>query len=352
MSTREAQTVVASSIGSTSSSEDLDVCDSEGDGSDDVAQAGRKGGGPCRMRKLVYEFLSNDPSAHVCVQRWATLYQLAAAVLVWGLFVVDSTTEPTVTTVGYWRTELVLAIVWTSEYALRLWSIVEERVEPAMAQASACRRRWLAAMRPFQILDALSLVSLYVDLNIESNEYRGLSALRMLRLLTLYRIERDFHIFGPVFEVLKDKKDQLFATLCLAGAVLSVASVIMFYVEAPTNIEFGSVLMSMWWCTTALTTVGYGDIVPQTGGGRVVACIVAFIGTGMFGLFAGILAEGFREAYRKGKQKDKRLARNAATAAGAASVGSPSAMLDVRREVASLRSELGGLQAELSEMRG
>merc|ERR1712232_709828 len=118
----------------------------------------------------------------------------------------------------------------------------------------------------------------------------------MLRLLTLYRIERDFSFFRPVIGVLRNKRKELIATLGIAMFVLAIASVLMFYIEAPYNEQFSTVPHSAWWGVTALTTVGYGDVVPITLPGRIVACLVAFMGTGMFGLFAAILADGFREA--------------------------------------------------------
>lgn len=252
------------------------------------------------LRRATRQFLESSPEAPQSLRRLAVAYQFGFAVMVIALFVVDSTTAPTVTTSLYWHTELVLTIVWVTEYMLRLWSCVE-KVAPE-EDGVLCKARWRQATSWAMLLDLFSLVSLCIDLCIESNSYRGVAALRMLRLLTLFRIERDFKIFSPVLVVLHDKRAQLVATLGIAVLVLSVASVIMFYVEAPTNPAFGSVLTSMWWCTTALTTVGYGDIVPESGLGRFVACVVAFIGTGMFGLFAGILADGFREALRRDRR--------------------------------------------------
>lgn len=250
-------------------------------------------------RQLTHGFLDTGAQAPAAVKRIATVYQLTWAVVIIVLFIADSTTAPTETSSAYWRAELTVAAVWGAEYLLRLWSCVEASHCPP---AAPCRARWREARRPMMILDLVSLISLAVDLRIESNAYRGVVALRMLRLLTLYRIERDFRMFGPVLTVLYDMKAQLVATLGIAALTLSVASVIMYYIEAPSNPKFDTVLKSMWWGTTALTTVGYGDAVPETGAGRVVASIVAFMGTGLFGLFAGILAEGFREAWRRDRR--------------------------------------------------
>jgi len=72
------------------------------------------------------------------------------------------------------------------------------------------------------------------------------------------------------------------------------------YAEEADNPAFSSMLESLWWGTTALTTVGYGDIYPITPTGKVLGSIAAFIGVGLFGMPAAILSSGFEEMWREG----------------------------------------------------
>merc|ERR1740121_3411126 len=194
------------------------------------------------------------------------------------------------------------------------------------------------------LLEAFSLISLVVDLIIVSNSYRGVAMLRMLRLLTLYRIERDFSFFRPVVGVLNSKRKELIATLGIAMLVLAIASVLMFYIEAPYNEQFRTVLNSMWWGVTALTTVGYGDVVPNTFAGRAVASLVAFMGTGMFGLFAAILADGFRESIDDKKTSKKEYSNE--------DLQEVLRMHEQKAEAraAQLQSEMRALRCELTEV--
>lgn len=68
----------------------------------------------------------------------------------------------------------------------------------------------------------------------------------------------------------------------------------MYYLENQEQPEtFASIPASMWWAVTALTTVGYGDMVPITPAGQFVAAIVSIFGVGLFALPAGILGSGF-----------------------------------------------------------
>lgn len=57
--------------------------------------------------------------------------------------------------------------------------------------------------------------------------------------------------------------------------------------------EFSSIPAAMWWAVCTLTTVGYGDVVPKTEIGRLLASVISVLGVGLFALPAGILAAGF-----------------------------------------------------------
>lgn len=79
------------------------------------------------------------------------------------------------------------------------------------------------------------------------------------------------------------------------------ASALIAYVfersEQPEN--FGSIPAAFWWAVTTLTTTGYGDAVPKSFGGRLLAGVVMMAGIGMFALWAGILAAGFAKEMRR-----------------------------------------------------
>eukprot|EP00929_Paragymnodinium_shiwhaense_P017115 TRINITY_DN12606_c0_g1_i1.p1 TRINITY_DN12606_c0_g1~~TRINITY_DN12606_c0_g1_i1.p1 ORF type:complete len:500 (+),score=110.68 TRINITY_DN12606_c0_g1_i1:74-1573(+) len=269
---------------------------------------------PESIREMVWQIITNCSEANARMQVVSWFYQAFSAIYIVALILVDSTTEKHVTTRTYWYMELSITVVWSLEFLLRIWSCVEAMSDKHNPESRRRRQLLFRAqfcLRPMVFLDVLSLASLYIDLSIETNKLRGISSLRMLRLITLARIERDFRFMGPVVEVIQNRLALLTATLGIAGLVLLVSSVIMFYIEGPVNPHFDSVLQSMWWGTTALTTVGYGDSVPITGFGRFVASVVAFMGIGMFALPAGIIASGFAEqADRINRQSRLKLTRS------------------------------------------
>ena len=86
----------------------------------------------------------------------------------------------------------------------------------------------------------------------------------------------------------------LLSVLVIFLMVVFLASVAEYFLERdvqPTT--FGSVPAALWWAVVTLTTTGYGDVVPITPLGRMVAALVMISGLGVFGLWTGILATGF-----------------------------------------------------------
>ena len=92
----------------------------------------------------------------------------------------------------------------------------------------------------------------------------------------------------------------LLSVLVLFLMVLFLGSVAEYFLERdvqPTT--FGNVPSALWWAVVTLTTTGYGDVVPITPLGRLVAGFVMICGLGVFGLFTGILATGFASETRR-----------------------------------------------------
>jgi voltage-gated potassium channel len=92
----------------------------------------------------------------------------------------------------------------------------------------------------------------------------------------------------------------LLSVLVIVLMVLFLASVAVYFLEREFQpATFGSVPAALWWAVVTLTTVGYGDVVPITPLGRLVAAFVMICGLGVFGLWTGILATGFAAETRR-----------------------------------------------------
>ncbi|KJC43143.1 cyclic nucleotide-gated ion channel [Bradyrhizobium sp. LTSP857] len=92
----------------------------------------------------------------------------------------------------------------------------------------------------------------------------------------------------------------LFSVLVIFLMVVFLASVAEYFLERDVQPQtFGSVPAALWWAVVTLTTTGYGDAVPVTPAGRMVAALVMISGLGVFGLWTGILATGFAAETRR-----------------------------------------------------
>ena len=81
--------------------------------------------------------------------------------------------------------------------------------------------------------------------------------------------------------------------------VLLAAASLAYLLERSTDPAFSSIPAALWWAIVTLTTTGYGDVVPHTVGGRMLAGIVMVCGIMVFALLAGILATGYAEEMRR-----------------------------------------------------
>jgi voltage-gated potassium channel len=92
----------------------------------------------------------------------------------------------------------------------------------------------------------------------------------------------------------------LLSVLVIFLMVVFLASVAEYVFERDVQPQtFGSVPHALWWAVVTLTTTGYGDVVPVTPLGRIVAALVMISGLGVFGLWTGILATGFAAETRR-----------------------------------------------------
>ncbi len=180
-------------------------------------------------------------------------------------------------------------IVFSIEYALRLWSCVEE---PRYQRSVRGRLRF--AVTPLALVDLLAVLPFYLPfVRVDLRMLRMLRVMRILRVAKLGRYSESLQTLGRVFAA---KKEQLVSTLFILALLLIIASCVMYYVERDAQPDrFPSIPATMWWAVTTVTTVGYGDLCPVTPAGKFVASLVAILGIGMFALPTGILGAGFLE---------------------------------------------------------
>lgn len=186
-------------------------------------------------------------------------------------------------------------MVFTVEYLLRVWSSTEEK-----KYHNPVWGRLLFIITPLALIDLIAILPFYIPM-VTNVDLRFLRALRLFRIFKMTRYSSRFRIFMDVF---KDKKEEIFISAMLVLLLLVISASLMYYAENKVQPEaFSNIPEAMWWAVVTLTTVGYGEVVPITPFGRVLAGCVAVLGISLFAIPAGIIASGFIEQFQKRHKK-------------------------------------------------
>ena len=211
------------------------------------------------------------------------------------LAVMLETVEPLATKyANFFHAFLVFSVsVFTLEYLLRLWTCTEEPFGKN-AQPLLGRLRYMSS--PLAIVDLLAIVPFYLSMLFAVD----LRFIRVFRLLWIIKIMRYLPAMATLVHVLKRERRTLAAALVLMLVMLFFAASLMYFAEHEIQPQaFASIPHALWWGVATLTTVGYGDVVPQSLIGRILGMIIMLLGIAMFALPAGILASAFTEEVRR-----------------------------------------------------
>jgi voltage-gated potassium channel len=158
------------------------------------------------------------------------------------------------------------------------------------------QRGWSYALSGRGLVDALAALAIPLALILGAHPKTAW----LLGIFWMIKVVPGIPGLRQLRRVLVLESGPLLSVLVIFLMVLFLASVAEYFLEhevQPTG--FGSVPAALWWAIATLTTVGYGDVVPITVLGRLVASFVMICGLGVFGLWTGILATGFAAETRR-----------------------------------------------------
>jgi len=188
--------------------------------------------------------------------------------------------------------ELAFAAIFIVEYAVRFWTVAEEGGWRA-------RLRWMIS--PAAIIDLLAIIpAIFTAVAAPSYILRLVRLLRILRVAKLGRFSRAWNFVG---RAIASRRYELLLTFYGAVFVMIVSATLLYIVEGPVQPEkFGSIPRALWWSVVTLTTIGYGDVYPETALGRVFAAFTAVLGIGLIAAPTGILAAAFSDALQQQRE--------------------------------------------------
>lgn len=163
----------------------------------------------------------------------------------------------------------------------------------------------------YGIIDLLSTIPKYISLIFGG--VHALAALRALRLLRIFRILKLARYLGAsntLVNALKASKAKISVFLFAVIIVAIILGTIMYLIEGEEN-GFSNIPKSVYWCIVTLTTVGFGDIAPQTPLGQFIASLVMILGYGIIAVPTGIVsAEYTNQDKTKPPIKDDKIQLN------------------------------------------
>jgi voltage-gated potassium channel len=185
--------------------------------------------------------------------------------------------------------ELLSLVLFTIEYGLRVWVAVEHAPHRPSSERKA---RWKFITSPLGMVDLLAVLPFWLALVLPI-DLRVLLVFRMARFLKLARYSPAMR---SLLDALYNERRALFGCfVILLGATLLAASIMHVIERHVQPDKFGTIPDAMWWAIVTLGTIGYGDVVPVTALGRVVAAVTIFVGLIMVALPIGIVATAFAD---------------------------------------------------------
>ncbi|MCX7552178.1 ion transporter [Xanthomarina sp. F2636L] len=174
--------------------------------------------------------------------------------------------------------EWIITILFTLEYIARILTVKQPL-------------KYITSF--YGVIDLLSTIPKYLSLIFAGTH--ALVALRALRLLRVFRILKLARFLGAsntLLSALKASRVKISVFLYAIVIISIILGTIMYLVEGEEN-GFTNIPKSVYWCIVTLTTVGFGDITPQTALGQFIATLIMILGYGIIAVPTGIVTAEF-----------------------------------------------------------
>jgi voltage-gated potassium channel len=185
--------------------------------------------------------------------------------------------------------EIVSIIVFSVEYAVRIWAAAEHA---PYRQVTPARARMRYILSTDGLIDLVSILPFWLAFVVPA-EFRVIQLLRIVRFLKLARYSPAMR---SLLEAIYAERRALIGCLfILFGATLITASFMHLAERDAQPDKFGTIPDAMWWAIVTLGTIGYGDVVPVTPLGKIIAAVTILCAIVMIALPVGIIATAFSD---------------------------------------------------------
>ncbi len=201
---------------------------------------------------------------------------------------------------GNWLTliEEITVAFFALDYVFRL--VTARFLYPEETEGKALKK-YIFSMTG--IIDLLSFLPYYLPIFFPSGTV-AFRMIRIVRILRLFRINAYHDSFSVIGEVISSKRQQLMSSVFIILVLMTASSLCMYSLEHEAQPDvFSNAFSGIWWATSTLLTVGYGDIYPITLWGKIFGIFITFLGVGMVAIPTGIISAGFVDQYTTIKKK-------------------------------------------------
>ncbi|XP_055622153.1 potassium voltage-gated channel subfamily KQT member 1-like [Toxorhynchites rutilus septentrionalis] len=267
------------------------------------------------VQERFYVFLEH-PVGWLCFVYHFSVFMLVLVCLIFSVLSTIQEYSEFANETLFWM-EICLVVFFGVEYLVRLWS-------------AGCRSKYMGfcgrlrfIRKPICIIDLIVVVASMVVLSVGSNgqvfatsAIRGIRFLQILRMLHVDRQGGTWRLLGSVVFI---HRQELITTLYIGFLGLIFSSYFVYLAEKDVTgpdgrQDFASYADALWWGVITVTTIGYGDTVPHTWMGKIVASCFSVFAISFFALPAGILGSGFALKVQQ-KQRQKHFNRQIPAAA-------------------------------------
>ena len=190
--------------------------------------------------------------------------------------------------------EGIASVVFTIEYALRI--LTADFLYP---ESGKFRARIKYVFSPMAVVDLVAILPFWLPMFFPGTML-GLRALRLVRLLRIFKLNRYFDAMKSLCDVIVSKKRELLGSMFFVFILMLISSLLMYSAEHEVQPDvFRNAFSGLWWAVATLTTVGYGDIYPITPLGRLLGAFIAFSGLAAVAIPTGIISSGLTERISK-----------------------------------------------------
>ncbi|WP_256003426.1 ion transporter [Pedobacter deserti] len=184
--------------------------------------------------------------------------------------------------------EWLFTILFTVEYALRIYS---------------SHRPWRYVFSFYGFIDLIAFLPTYLSLMLTGAQYLVVvRALRLLRVFRILKLTRFMYEGNILRAALRASLYKIVVFLTSVVTLVTIIGTLMYIVEGEDS-GFTSIPVSIYWAIVTITTVGYGDISPQSPLGQFLASILMIIGYGIIAVPTGIVSVEMARATEEAKRK-------------------------------------------------